>query len=315
MELRVERKFSEKGKEIEEEKLLIEELKRNRRENKNIKENIRRKEEKAKRRKEDEENKIKRIEERKLKKKELNAKRSCQINKNNSKNTKNNSNDKDKFFDNYDYETNMEICAVCLFEGGMNCMILIDINIKDYFITSGIQAEFNSYLNEVVLLKCDKMFVEDIKSEVNEYGVFKYSNYICNKCKNQIRTKTKSSKKDNSNNDSENNSDKDEFVEGEDDLNENENLENINNNISQTLLHGTIPDNYFLYGLYNGKIPNELKGLTFIENSMISIYNPITKVQIEGNNNYYYYFIMYMYILYMYYYVYYIILYIYKSRV
>jgi hypothetical protein len=45
MELRVERKLSEKGKEIEEEKLLIEEIKRNKRENYNLKQNLKYKEE------------------------------------------------------------------------------------------------------------------------------------------------------------------------------------------------------------------------------------------------------------------------------
>ena len=37
-------------------------------------------------------------------------------------------------------------------------------------------------------------------------------------------------------------------------------------------------------GLYKGEIPTVLQNLTFIEISMISIYNPITTVKIEGLN-------------------------------
>jgi hypothetical protein len=54
----------------------------------------------------------------------------------------------------------------------------------------------------------------------------------------------------------------------------------VNNDIAN--LPGDVPDEYFINGLYTGAIPNELKDLTFIEISMISINNPITKVRIEG---------------------------------
>ena len=43
-----------------------------------------------------------------------------------------------------------------------------------------------------------------------------------------------------------------------------------------------LPPKALLNGLYCGPIPEELKGLNFIEISMISINNPITKIRVEG---------------------------------
>ena len=47
---------------------------------------------------------------------------------------------------------------------------------------------------------------------------------------------------------------------------------------------GIIPSTLIgLSGLFKGEVPDELKDLSYIETSMISIYSPVTKVKIEGN--------------------------------
>lgn len=45
---------------------------------------------------------------------------------------------------------------------------------------------------------------------------------------------------------------------------------------------GNIPPKALLNGLYCGPIPDELRDLNFIEISMISIHNPVTKIRVEG---------------------------------
>ena len=48
------------------------------------------------------------------------------------------------------------------------------------------------------------------------------------------------------------------------------------------IINKNIPFKALLNGLYCGPIPEELKDLNFIEISMISINNPITKIRVEG---------------------------------
>ena len=60
----------------------------------------------------------------------------------------------------------------------------------------------------------------------------------------------------------------------------NENLDITEDNV---FISGVLPTNAFgLSGLFKGDIPFQLKNLSYIEMSMISIYNPVTKVKVEG---------------------------------
>ena len=67
--------------------------------------------------------------------------------------------------------------------------------------------------------------------------------------------------------------------------------------VDNVFIGGVLPTNSFgLNGLFKGDIPFVLKNLSYIEMSMISIYNPVTKVKVEGlvfNNIYIYLFIFY----------------------
>ena len=59
--------------------------------------------------------------------------------------------------------------------------------------------------------------------------------------------------------------------------------ENVNINVDNVFIGGVLPTNSFgLNGLFKGDIPFVLKNLSYIEMSMISIYNPVTKVKVEG---------------------------------
>jgi len=65
-------------------------------------------------------------------------------------------------------------------------------------------------------------------------------------------------------------------------INEEDNNENI-----QTPSIGSIPLNAKVNGLITGNIPECLKDLNYIEINMISIYCPISRVRIQGNNIFY----------------------------
>lgn len=97
-------------------------------------------------------------------------------------------NDKVKFHNNYEIMTNFQCCAICLIEDGVQEMIEITDEIKEFFISCGIQALYQKRIQEYRLTRSAD-FVKSIESETNEYGVMKNCKFICKKCYNSIRPK------------------------------------------------------------------------------------------------------------------------------
>ena len=102
-------------------------------------------------------------------------------------------NDKNKFHHNYENESNFNCCAVCAFESGMQDMEEITEKVKEYFVSSGIQALYLKRIAEYKLTR-DPDFVKSLENETNEYGVLKYYKTICRKCYNTIRPKNRKQK-------------------------------------------------------------------------------------------------------------------------
>ena len=105
----------------------------------------------------------------------------------------------------------------------------------------------------------------------------KYKNYVpvyCNdindEIDNDIEKNNDSLSSNNDNNDDDNDNDNDVF-----------------NNKINNFTYGNLPPKALLNGLYCGPVPEELKDLNFVEITMISINNPVTKIRVEGS--YYYY--------------------------
>ena len=67
-------------------------------------------------------------------------------------------------------------------------MIEITDEIKEFFISCGIQALYQKRIQEYRLTRSAD-FVKSIESETNEYGVMKNCKFICKKCYNSIRPK------------------------------------------------------------------------------------------------------------------------------
>ena len=97
----------------------------------------------------------------------------------------------------------------------------------------------------------------------------KYKNSVSDDCKD-INEEIEFSNNENSDNNSVLNS------------NDNDDDDGMENKKENNLTIGNIPFKALLNGLYCGPIPEELKDLNFVEISMISINNPVTKIRVEG---------------------------------
>ena len=82
---------------------------------------------------------------------------------------------------------------MCAFESGMQDMEEITEKVKEYFISSGIQALYLKRVAEYRLTR-DPEFVKSLENETNEYGVLKNYKTICKKCYNTIRPKYRKQK-------------------------------------------------------------------------------------------------------------------------
>ena len=166
-----------------------------------------------------------------------------------------NNQDRSNFHKYYEEQTNFKTCKCCGEESGLDKMRKVDDKIQFFIESLNLQDLRNQVLNSYIVESTSPSFIDSFNSQFDKNALLKNSNYICSKCYQSIKTKQKD---------------------------ESEAGDNISD--SSRYKCGVIPNNLIgLNGLFKGEVPSVLKDLSFIEISMISIYNPITKVQIEGN--------------------------------
>ena len=106
----------------------------------------------------------------------------------------NNNSDRNKYFENYELQTDFQVCALCGFEGGINILTKIDDDIESLFISCGLQEYYQNMLIEMEYDNINIDYINDIKDTFTEFGTMKKYIYICKPCYNIIRTKKRKEK-------------------------------------------------------------------------------------------------------------------------
>jgi hypothetical protein len=176
---------------------------------------------------------------------------------------------------NYDKESRYIVCAICGHEGSQIGSKLVD----DYFDLikmSGIQEKYKIVTS---IHSCRTEYEKVFNGEVLRHfdgGLIKGLKVLCSICSRQLRKQTK----------------KVEAEPNHDDSDDNDEEESINSEDHNTRGHceatqgSNIPKLALFLGLFCGSIPDELIGLTAVEDSMINIYSAITKVFLAGGKHY-----------------------------
>ena len=180
-----------------------------------------------------------------------------------------------------DYLT-FEVCCVCAFEGpGVDFVALDDV--MDYFEESKYTKSFVDYCVKLSHgTSCDKLFCLALKAELNDLGLLKDFDKVCDECYRQMKSKKKSRTKS-SVDEAESDNESDETSEDENDAE----LENLSKpELICPRLYPGMPEGALFAGLFQGAIPVQLEGLTMVEHSMISLYSNLTRITVQAGVHY-----------------------------
>jgi hypothetical protein len=176
---------------------------------------------------------------------------------------------------NYDDESRDIVCAICGHEGSQIGSKLVD----DYFDLikmSGIQEKYKIVTS---IHSCRTEYEKVFNGEVLRHfdgGLIKGLKELCSICSRQLRKQTKKVEAELNHDDSDDN-DEEECINSED--------HNKRGHCEATQ-GSNIPKLALFLGLFCSSIPDELIGLTAVEDSMINIYSAITKVFLAGGKHY-----------------------------
>eukprot|EP01032_Pedospumella_encystans_P012139 gene12139-14066_t len=184
-----------------------------------------------------------------------------------------------KYLEHYNGKTQMWICAVCGSEEGECDLKLLEDIPPAVFAQSDMSALFTRAVSSAVGDNTfHQAFVNSIRAEFHPTGLLKSAKHVCKICLKQLRrekfVQVGSNGVDECADDVENDESDDE--EEDDEVSEHE--EEIGTSSASPL---NVPTAAYLQGLYPGVIPPELADLRTVELSMVSIYNPITRLQLN----------------------------------
>lgn len=182
-----------------------------------------------------------------------------------------------KYMTMYNSLCRFDICAICGNEGSSKGFVSV-VKCKSQLLKSGI-----SRLYESLLLERSDVYDDIFSSQLKAYfedGLLRNVKNICKECCNQLpKKKMCPATSDsllacnfaNSNLDVLN-------------LTTTENYTEVSNTRNE---YPYVPKLALVRGMFTGSVPMELTGLTYIEQSMISIYSAISKITIIGGKHYF----------------------------
>jgi hypothetical protein len=199
------------------------------------------------------------------------------------------------FLDAYNDRTQLEICGVCATEEEPRHLSLLS-DLDDLFLQNSDLPHFKAHIMRLLSTKgpghmsAPAAYMESIESEFDDLGWLRGCSYICNTCKKVL----KKGRSKQSPIEIESEIEDDNSSRSDDDLADVLGSDGDTSNASveskplcaETFKRWNVPEFAYLRGLYPGLIPHVLKGLTLVEESMIAIYNPITRIKLEGKRYY-----------------------------
>ena len=178
------------------------------------------------------------------------------------------SSDAKAYSDSYDLFSKFVVCAICGIEGSRSGSSSLS-DIEHLISVSGISAKFLSVSRSV---STDTPYDVIFKAELNRYfdnGLIRGIDTVCSTCCMDLaRIQVKASKVDK--------------VVHTNDL---DILSSDDDSVGSDFKFSLLPKLCFFRGLFTGSIPDELVGLTRVEDSMINIYSAITNVSMAGGKH------------------------------
>jgi hypothetical protein len=160
----------------------------------------------------------------------------------------------------FDEKTIFQICAVCGIEGPRIGSVTVD-KMKEDIMRSGIHSLFQNITDtNDNTTKYHNYFSSQLEDCFDD-GLLKGMTNICSSCASQLRKRCKR-------------------------CDENESSSSDDSSVGENENSLFMPKLCMIRGLFTGKLPVELEDLTLIEESMISIYNAISKVCLVGGKHY-----------------------------
>lgn len=183
-----------------------------------------------------------------------------------------------KYLEHYNGKTQMWICAVCGSEEGECDLKLLEDIPPAVFAQSDMSALFTRAVSSAVGDNAfHQAFVNSVRAEFHPTGLLKSAKHVCKMCLKQLRREKFVQVGSNGAEECADDGESDESDDEEDDeVSEHE--EEIGTSSASPL---NVPTAAYLQGLYPGVIPPELADLRTVELSMVSIYNPITRLQLN----------------------------------
>lgn len=222
---------------------------------------------------------------RKRKREESVIKRSADLRKARSSDTQdrtpNVNGDAAKYLEHFNGKTRMWICGVCGSDEGENDLKVLDDIVAGIVARSDLPVLFARVVHgsddSVV---CDE-YIDCIRNEFHANGLLKCAKHVCKTCLKELRKGKYADGKEKSGL-----FDESVYVEDEDGDEEEEGDESDGEEEADIVkMHSGLPLNVpktaYLRGLYPGIVPFELRDLRTVELSMVSIYNPITRLKIN----------------------------------
>lgn len=185
-----------------------------------------------------------------------------------------------KYLHHFNSKTCMWNCGVCGSEEGECDLKLLD-DVMNVVTESDMPILYAQVLQSVRSAgsMCSAYF-KCIESEFSELGLLKDARHVCNACLKVLRKGRRGEGKDKKVEQGleweEVGDDDDDSVVSDDTTDSNEG--NIYQSTEVTL---NVPSTAYLCGLYPGIVPLELRDLRTVEMSMISLYNPITRLRLN----------------------------------
>lgn len=184
-----------------------------------------------------------------------------------------------KYLEHYNGKTQMWICAVCGSEEGECDLKLLEDIPPAVFAQSDLSALFTRAVSSAVGDNTfHQAFVNSIRAEFHPTGLLKSAKHVCKICLKQLRREKFVQVGSNGVDECADDVENDESDDDEEDDEVSEHEEEIGTSSASPL---NVPTAAYLQGLYPGVIPPELADLRTVELSMVSIYNPITRLQLN----------------------------------
>lgn len=191
--------------------------------------------------------------------------------------------DAERFRTAFDLATQFYVCAVCGTDDSMENLRELNIECVSMVEASNLPVLYSTVMNS--LRGGTSLYDEYLRNMETEFhcnGLLRDSHYICLDCAAVLKRGKIAVKKKSAHNEGPRGTM--DFVGGEDDeFIEVVGVSDTSNLLNQAMnIPVNVPRTALLLGLYPGIVPEELRDLRQVEISMISIYNPVTRIKLNS---------------------------------